>query len=60
MDVLSNLMVFLSHKATPHDPLPPLQLEHPVFAPLALATATTSVPTRGAPPATLSSTTRWS
>lgn len=60
MDVLSNLMVVLAHQATPHDPLPPLQLEHPVFAPLARATATTRVPTRGAPPATFSSPTRWS
>ncbi|SDX64944.1 hypothetical protein [Pseudomonas salomonii] len=60
MDVLSNLMVVLAHQATPHDPLQPLQLEHPVFAPLASAKAVATVPARSTPPAAFSSPTRWS
>lgn len=35
IDMLANLMVIVAHQATPQDALDPLNLEHPVFAPLA-------------------------
>ncbi|AZE82513.1 hypothetical protein C4J98_1084 [Pseudomonas orientalis] len=59
-DVLSNLMVVLAHQAVPHDPHLPLQLEHPVFKPLARAEPGATVPTRLPTPAAFYAPTRWS
>lgn len=36
LDLLVNLMAILAHQAAPHDAHAPLELEHPVFAPLSL------------------------
>ena len=45
MDVLINLMVILAHQATPSDVQRHLELEHPVFADLALAKPLTAFET---------------
>ena len=59
-DVLSNLMAILAHQATPHAPHQALQLEHPVFAPLAHAEPAASAPVRVPVPAMFHTPIRWS
>lgn len=60
MDVLSNLMVVLAHQATPHDPHQPLQLDHPVFMPLARVEPAATVPIGIPAPVAFYAPTRWS
>ena len=61
LDVLTNLVLILAHQAAPHDPRQHVQLEHPVFAPLALAESRPGqpVPVQVAPPATFEATAGW-
>lgn len=60
MDVLANLMAIVAHQATPQDGQQHLNLEHPVFAPLASVEPPVSEPLKRVPaPATFQAPTRW-
>lgn len=59
LDLLANLMVVVAHQATPHDAMRHLELEHPVFAPLAVAEPTPLPPTQVAPPAQFVAPAAW-
>lgn len=63
-DMLANLMAIVAHQATPQDAHHPLELEHPVFAPLARIEPAhveyVAVPLKQIPaPTTFSPPTRW-
>ena len=59
MDMLANLMVVLAHQATPHDVRQHLALEHPVFAPLAVADKAPVAPALKLPPAGFTAPSGW-
>lgn len=59
VDLLANLMVVVAHQATPHDARRHLEVEHPVFAPLALAEPPPLPPVRIAPPAQFLAPSGW-
>lgn len=59
MDMLANLMVIAAHQATPHDVRQHVELDHPVFAPLALGDAAPVAPALILPPPGFTAPTAW-
>ncbi|WP_411380995.1 hypothetical protein [Pseudomonas sp. MPB26] len=59
LDLLVNLMAILAHQAAPHDAHASLELDHPVFAPLALPEPVLAESTRIAAPVSFEAPASW-